>query len=49
MTQEAMFRLSECYTAIGLTEQAAGYRDMLKKNFPDGEWTKLLTTARVEG
>jgi outer membrane protein assembly factor BamD len=49
MTAEALYRLSECYTAIGLTEQAAGYRDMLKKNFPGNEWTKLLTTARVAG
>lgn len=42
MTEEAMFRLVECYTAIGLTEQADGYRAMLKLNFPDGDWTKKL-------
>ena len=42
MTPEAMFRLTECYTAIGLPEQAAGYADMLRKNFPDNEWTKKL-------
>ncbi|MCQ2571908.1 MAG: outer membrane protein assembly factor BamD [Alphaproteobacteria bacterium] len=42
MTPEAMFRLTECYNAIGLPEQAAGYADMLKKNFPDNEWTKKL-------
>ena len=40
MTPEALFRLSECYTAIGLPEQAAGYSEMLKLNFPDNEWTK---------
>lgn len=42
MTPEAMFRLTECYNAIGLPEQAAGYAEMLKKNFPDNEWTKKL-------
>ncbi|MBO7052990.1 MAG: outer membrane protein assembly factor BamD [Alphaproteobacteria bacterium] len=42
MTPEAMFRLTECYNAIGLPEQATGYADMLKKNFPDNEWTKKL-------
>lgn len=42
MTPEAMFRLTECYTAIGLPEQADGYRNMLKTNFPDNEWTKKL-------
>lgn len=42
MTPEAMFRLTECYTAIGLPEQAAGYAEMLRKNFPDNEWTKKL-------
>nr|MBQ0091192.1 outer membrane protein assembly factor BamD [Candidatus Enterousia merdequi] len=42
MTPEAMFRLTECYNAIGLSEQAIGYADMLRKNFPDNEWTKKL-------
>ena len=42
MTPEAMYRLTECYTAIGLPEQANGYADMLRKNFPDNEWTKKL-------
>ena len=42
MTPEAMFRLTECYTAVGLPEQAAGYADMLRKNFPDNEWTNKL-------
>ena len=42
MTPEALFRLTECYTAIGLPEQAAGYADMLRKNFPDNEWTEKL-------
>ena len=42
MTPEAMFRLTECYTAIGLPEQAYGYSEMLKTNFPDNEWTKKL-------
>ena len=42
MTPEAMFRLTECYTAIGLLEQADGYAKMLKLNFPDNEWTKKL-------
>lgn len=42
MTAEAMYRLTECYTAIGLPEQADGYAEMLKLNFPDNEWTKKL-------
>ncbi len=42
MTPEAMFRLTECYKAIGLPEQSAGYAKMLRENFPDNEWTKRL-------
>ncbi len=42
MTPEAMYRLTQCYTAIGLPEQAAGYAEMLRKNFPNNEWTKKL-------
>ena len=42
MTPEALYRLTQCYTAIGLPEQATGYRDMLRKNFPDNQWTKKL-------
>lgn len=42
MTPEAMFRLTECYTAIGLPAQADGFAEMLRKNFPDNEWTKKL-------
>ena len=42
MTPEALYRLTECYTAIGLPEQATGYADMLRKNFPESVWTKKL-------
>ena len=42
MTPEALYRLTECYTAIGLPEQVAGYTQMLRTNFPDNEWTKKL-------
>ena len=42
MTPEALFRLTECYTAIGLPSQAAGYAQMLRTNFPDNEWTEKL-------
>jgi outer membrane protein assembly factor BamD len=42
MTPEAMFRLTEAYTAIGLPEQADGYAEMLRKNFPDSDWTRKL-------
>lgn len=42
MTPEAMYRLTECYTAVGLPDQAMGYADMLRKNFPDNEWTAKL-------
>ncbi|HIU65362.1 MAG TPA: outer membrane protein assembly factor BamD [Candidatus Enterousia avicola] len=43
MTPEALYRLTECYTAIGLPEQAYGYAEMLRLNFPDDTWTKKLT------
>ena len=42
MTPEAMFRLTEAYTAIGLDEQARGFAEMLRLNFPDSVWTKKL-------
>ena len=42
MTPEAMYRLVECYTAVGLPEQADGYAKMLRQNFSDNEWTKKL-------
>lgn len=42
MTPEALFRLTECYTAIGLPEEAHSYAEMLRLNFPDNEWTKKL-------
>ncbi len=42
MTPEALYRLTECYTAIGLPEQSHGYADMLRQNFPDDQWTKKL-------
>ena len=42
MTPEAMYRLTEAYTAIGLTEQADGFAEMLRLNFPDDKWTKKL-------
>lgn len=44
MTPEALYRLTECYTAIGLPEQAYGYAEMLRLNFPDNEWSKKLDT-----
>lgn len=42
MTPEALYRLTEAYTAIGLPNQAAGFAKMLRTNFPDNEWTKKL-------
>ena len=42
MPAEAMYRLTEAYTAIGLTEHADGYAQMLKLNFPDSDWAKKL-------
>ena len=42
MTPEALYRLTEAYTAIGLPGQAHGYGEMLKTNFPGNEWTKKL-------
>lgn len=42
MPEEAMYRLTEAYTAIGLREQADGFAEMLKLNFPDGKWAKKL-------
>ncbi len=50
MTPEALYRLTECYTAIGLPSHAYGYGQMLRKNFPDNKWTKKLdkTTNEME-
>lgn len=42
MPAEAMFRLTQAYTAIGLTDQADGYAKMLKLNFPDSKWAQKL-------
>ena len=42
MPAEAMYRLTEAYTAIGLPEQANGYAEMLKLNFPESDWAKKL-------
>ena len=42
MTPEALYRLTESYTAIGLPDQADGYAKMLRTNFPDNQWTKKL-------
>ncbi len=49
MTAEALYRLTECYTAIGLPEQARGYSEMLRKNFPNNEWTRRLDSPRIAG
>jgi len=40
MTPEALFRLYESYTAIGIPAQAKGFAEMLRLNFPDSEWNK---------
>ncbi len=42
MPAEAMYRLTQAYTAIGLPEQADGYKEMLKLNFPESDWAKKL-------
>jgi len=42
MTPEALYRLTEAYAAIGLGEQADGYKKMLRLNFPESEWSKKL-------
>jgi outer membrane protein assembly factor BamD (BamD/ComL family) len=42
MTPEAIHRLTHGDTAIGFPEQASGYAEMLKLNFPDNDWTKKL-------
>ena len=42
MPAEALYRLTQAYTAIGFPEQASGYAEMLKLNFPDSDWAKKL-------
>ncbi len=42
MPAEAMYRLTQAYTAIGVPSQADGYAEMLKLNFPDSNWAKKL-------
>lgn len=46
MPAEAMYRLSQAYTAIGLPEQADGYIKMLKLNFPDSKWAKKVSDKK---
>lgn len=48
MTPEALYRLTECYAAIGLPEQVYGYAEMLKLNFPDNKWTKKLDKSNAD-
>jgi outer membrane protein assembly factor BamD len=38
---EAYFRLFETYKKIGLENQAAEYKKVLSKNYPDNRWSKL--------
>ena len=46
MPAEAMYRLTQAYTAIGLDEQADGYAKMLKLNFPDSKWAQKLSDKK---
>lgn len=49
MAAEAMYRLTEAYTVLGLQKQVDGYAKMLRMNFPDSEWTeKLHKRSNVE-
>lgn len=41
-TPEALFRLTECYSAINLPEQVNVYTVLLRKNYPDNEWVQKL-------
>ena len=37
-TQEALYRIVECYTILGLDIHAARYFGILKHNFPNSNW-----------
>ena len=40
MIPEALFRLTECWTALGLPNQAEVYKKILDLNYPENTWTK---------
>lgn len=40
MIPEALFRLTECWTALGLKSQAEVYKKILDLNYPNDDWTK---------
>lgn len=39
--EEALYREVEIYTILGLTQEAIKKEAILRRNYPDGKWTKL--------
>lgn len=39
--EEALYREIEIYTILGLTREAIKKEEILRRNYPDGKWTKL--------
>jgi len=42
MAPEALYRLTECYSALGITNQTDVYAKTLRTNFPESDWTEKL-------
>ena len=48
--EEALMRLTECYYALGVVNEAQTAAAVLGHNFPDSKWYKdSLSAARLQG
>lgn len=48
--KEALFRMSECYMALGITEEAFKYASVLGYNYPKSDWyRKAYALMRTNG
>jgi outer membrane protein assembly factor BamD len=47
--EEALYRLTECYMALGVTDEAETAAAILGHNFPDSEWYKNAYTLLKTG
>lgn len=48
-TPEALHRLTECYLALGLTDEARSTAAVLGYNYPGSEWYQDSYDALVQG
>ncbi len=47
MVPEALYRMTECYGALGVSDQVQVYSEILRKNYPDNDWTKKLMKIAI--